>query len=117
MKFCKATMLFFTFFTLNNNHVYASASRDILRAVSYIAYHPLQATIKCAKIGTKGFFGCCSGYLVWREVRKCIKCLRGDEFNNPSYQRALKSAFRGVGLALLAFECGNSLVDDIKELK
>lgn len=119
MKFCKVTILLFSLFLLPYAQVYATALSDVKHTIKYIISNPMQATITCAKIGSKGFVTLYSGYLACCKGKKLFRYFTGDDFDlePKTMKKPLKAALMGLGLSMIVIECGNSLIDDIKKLK
>jgi len=119
MKFCKATMVFLTLFLLYNAQITASTSSDVKHTITYIISHPLKTTISCCKIGTKGLVAVYSGYVAYLKAAKCLGYFRNGSIKPEveSLARPFKTGLICAGLVFVAYECGNGLINDIKELR
>ena len=112
-------MVFLTLFLLYNAQVIASTSSNVKHTITYIISHPLQSAISCCKIGVKGVVAVYSGYVAYLKACKCLEYFRNGRIKPEveSLARPFKTALICAGLTLIAYECGNGLIDDIKELK
>ena len=119
MKFCKTTMAFFTLFLLYNVPMWGSIFSDLKRTAKYTVAHPKESVFRCTKAGLKGVMALCSGVLSLQKACKCFQKITDDTiiFEVNPLKSLCKTGTAAAGLALLALECGNSLVDDIKQLR
>lgn len=108
----------FTLFLLSSTNIQASSSEGLGHLINYIVHHPLKTVVNTGKIGGEGCVTAYAAYLAALKFVKCYKYFKGNRFklNFDFLQKPFKTALVGVGLAFVMYECGNNLINDVKEL-
>jgi hypothetical protein len=119
MKLIKIAMGMFTLFLLYNPGIYASITSDLKHTIQYVVSHPIQSAKVGCVIGVKGFITIYAGYHAYLKASKCLRyfCNGNIKFDIESLKSPFKTSLMWAGLTLVAYECGNGLIADIKELK
>lgn len=113
MKFGCLTIGLFSLFYLNTATECTSATEKIRCMFKRAVSQPVQTAKKCCLIGIKGIIAVYSSFMAVEHGRKCV-----DQFtlNHKEVIIPFKTGLITSGLALLALECGSSLIDDIQKL-
>ena len=120
MKFGCKTIGFFSLFLFFTPLANASGiTPKIRKSISNIVKQPLAVAKTYGSIGVKALVTIWSGKIACEHVCKIFDFLKrnGIKFEIRSYKEPFESSLITTGLAMLIFECGNSLVDDINNLK
>lgn len=119
MKFGTIAIGLFSLFLLYNSDVYASTASDVRHTIQYIISHPVQSTISVCKIGAEGLVASYACYLAYLKACKCFGYFRNRsvKLEVESLKRPFKTTLICAGLVFVAYECGNGLISDIKELR
>ena len=120
MKFGKMAKAFFSLFLLFYGQVYALTSSDVKRAIKHAIYHPVDSAINCCSMGVKGFLCIYPGKEAFRKAYNFFEQSRADEDSWSLLEKRkgiLKTGVVVLGLGMLAFKSGSSLLNDIKKLQ
>jgi hypothetical protein len=120
MKFyCKSIGLFSLFLLFTPLVNASTIAPRIRKSISAIAKQPLAVAKTYGSIGAKALVTIWSGKIACQHICKIADYLKrnGIKFEIRPYKDPFESALITTGLAMLAYECGNSLIDDINNLK
>lgn len=119
MKFGKTAMPFFSLFLMICGHMYALTSSDFKRAIKYAIIHPIDSAINCCSFGVKGFLCVYTGKEAVRKAYNYIEQLMADESSFSCIEKrkgCLKTGVVVLGLAMLSYKSGRSLMNDFNKL-
>lgn len=108
----------FTLFLLSSANIQASSSEGLGHLINYIVHHPFKTVVNTGRISGEGCIAAYAAYLSALKLAKCYKYFEVNRFKLKFdfLQKPFKTALIGVGLAFVMYECGNSLINDVKAL-